>query len=51
MLICPGLLRPSREIGVFPTLLEGRDYFYAHPLKIFRTIEVGSCLLLNVADF
>jgi hypothetical protein len=30
----------SREIGVFPTLLEGRDYFYAHPLRLFRTIEV-----------
>jgi hypothetical protein len=32
----------SREIGVFPTLLEGRDYFYAHPMKIFRTLDVYS---------
>jgi len=32
----------SREVGVFPTLLEGRDYFYAHPLRIFRTIEIHS---------
>mmetsp|Transcript_31411 Transcript_31411/g.70604 ORF Transcript_31411/g.70604 Transcript_31411/m.70604 type:complete len:516 (+) Transcript_31411:226-1773(+) len=32
----------SREIGVFPTFLEGRDYFYAHPLRLFKTIEVHS---------
>mmetsp|Transcript_17099 Transcript_17099/g.20126 ORF Transcript_17099/g.20126 Transcript_17099/m.20126 type:complete len:713 (-) Transcript_17099:65-2203(-) len=32
----------SREVGVFPTLTEGRDYFYAHPLRIFRTLEVVS---------
>jgi parallel beta-helix repeat protein len=32
----------SREVGVFPTLTEGRDYFYAHPLRIFRTLEIVS---------
>jgi hypothetical protein len=30
----------SRNIGVFPTLKEGRDYFYSHPLRLFRTLVI-----------
>jgi hypothetical protein len=41
-------VHPSREIGVFPTLEEGRDYFYAHPMRLFRTIEVHSKTMKDI---
>jgi hypothetical protein len=30
----------SRNIGVFPTLKEGRDFFYSHPLRLFRSLVI-----------
>ena len=41
-------VHPSREIGVFPTLEEGRDFFYAHPMRLFKTIEVHSKTMKDI---
>jgi hypothetical protein len=32
----------SREVGDFPTLQEGRDYYYSRPLKLFQALELFS---------